>query len=91
MKLTTEQKQSLKSLSEHPWMRIWTAQCDDFASKLWKDLLKTDWSEEDIKRMKIKQIEHYMFQEILQLVKSGKAMIYTPEIKDAEKKLAEYL
>lgn len=95
MKLTKEEQESLESLSKHPWMKVWKKLWDDFVNQLWAWLvnlnLNAEWFEESLKILKLKQVESYMFKEVLQQVVNWKAKIYSPTIKEKEKELLKHL
>lgn len=79
MKLTKDQKEQLKSLTNHPWWGVLELLVNDAEIKLWKALLSTDLSDKNnLDIIKKNQLFVEARQSFLESVKTNTRDIVNP-------------
>ena len=86
---TSEEKQLLRSLWEHPWFKVWMDLCEDYANELWRKLIDLNLDDEyAIKIIKLRKAQHNLLTKITKYIK--KWQVYSPTKKTEEELLKHF-
>ena len=79
MTLNKDQKEQLKSLTEHPGFKVWELIEEDARNRLWQRILSADLSNEnELKLIQENQIYVKARQDFFVNIKTSTASIYNP-------------